>query len=365
MKSLHKIFALLTIFFTFKIFDAQAEDLKIGTTLSLSGPYATYGRQALQGIQLAIEEVNANGGVAGRKVQLLVDDFGDFDLKKAITATRRFIDVDKIEIFFPLIVEDGEAVVPLSSRKPIFSMIVGCGARKCGFNLGPYNVRAPSSHDLIIKSLVKYATARKIKHACVIAAESTYYAAYGELINELSKAEGQKVTYVPVPYSNTEDYSSIATKFAHSTCDAIYAWIPIGSAGSFFKRVRENGSSALILSIVETDDPQVLSTAGQAAEGVVFSRFTIGTEEFQRKYQAKFHELPSRPAIPSYDGVKLLLDLAGQVGTDPNLLKRAILEVKNRAATNGTLSYSSEGERTGEDVELMQIKDGKPVKCDE
>jgi len=361
MQSPFRLLALLAISLCFAAFEVNAENLKIGTTLALSGPYATMGRQALQGMQMAVEEVNANGGVKGRQVQLLVDDYGDFDLKKAVTATRKFIDVDKIELLFPLIVEDAEAIVPIASRKPVFSMIVGCGARKCGSNLGSYNVRAPSSHDLIIKRLVNYASSKKIKHACVVAAESTYYAAYGELISELSKAEGQKVTYQTVPYSNTDDYRSIATKFARSDCDAIYAWIPIGSAGAFFKRVRENGSSALILSTVETDDPQVLTTAGYAAEGVIFSRFSVGTPEFQKKYMEKFHELPSRPAIPSYDGVKLLLDLAAQVGTDPNSLKNAIVQIKNRAATNGTISYTADGERTGEDVELMQIKNGKPV----
>ena len=111
MQSPFRLLALLAISLCFAAFEVNAENLKIGTTLALSGPYATMGRQALQGMQMAVEEVNANGGIKGRQVQLLVDDFGDFDLKKAVTATRKFIDVDKIELLFPLIVEDAEAIV--------------------------------------------------------------------------------------------------------------------------------------------------------------------------------------------------------------------------------------------------------------
>jgi branched-chain amino acid transport system substrate-binding protein len=360
MKALYQTIALFVGLSS--TFNSQAEDLKIGTTLSLTGPYATYGRQALQGMQLAIDEINSQGGVSGRQVKLLVDDFGDFDLKRASTATRRFLDVEHVELFFPLIVEDSEVVVPITSKKPVFSMVVGCGARKCGFNLGGYNVRAPSSHDLIIKRLVDYAVNRNVTHSCIVAAESTYYGAYGDLIEELSNKAGQKVTHITVPYSNTEDFRSIATKFAQSKCDAIYSWIPIGATGGFLKRVRETHSKALVFSIVETDDPQILSTAGSAAEGVVFARFSLGDEKFQEKYEQKFHEKPSRPAIPSYDGVKLLLELASEVSTNPEALKGAIMKVRNRKSTNGTISYDSEGERLGEEVELMQIKNGKPVK---
>jgi branched-chain amino acid transport system substrate-binding protein len=363
LKRLSQTFLLLLPAFLLS-FSAQADDLRIGTLASLTGPYATYGRQALNGIQLAVEEVNARGGVAGRKVHLIVEDVGTLELKRAVIATRKLISVDKVELLLPLIVEDSEVVVPITNKVPIFTMAVGCGARKCGFSIGKYHVRAPSSHDAIVETLVQYASAHQVKHTCIVAAEATYFEGYGRYIEELSKAAGQKTTYVSVPLSNTDDNREIATKFTHSSCDAIYSWLPMGAVGSFFKRVREGGSKALILSIVESDDPQVLETAGPAANGVVFARFSLGSEKFQKRYLDRFKESPSRPAIPSYDGVKLLLELVAKVGTDPKLLREAFIQVKNHPAENGTLTYTNEGERLGEEVQLMQIVEGAPKKID-
>jgi branched-chain amino acid transport system substrate-binding protein len=338
-----------------------ADDLRIGATLALSGAYSTYGRQALQGIQLAVEDVNADGGVNGRKVKLIVEDEGTLDLRAALTAARKLVDVDKVDVLLPLIIEDSEVIIPFTSQKPLFTMAVGCGARKCGFNVGPYHVRAPSSHDSIIETLMAYVRMQKVRRTCIVAAESTYFEAYGRYIEELSKASNYEVTYVGVPLSNFEDYRDVATKFKSTKCEVVFSWLPMGSVGSFFRRVRESGSKALLVGIVESDDPGVLKAAGQAANGVVFARFSLGSQDFLRRYIARFNEEPSRPALPSYDGVKLLLELIKKVGTDPNKLKEAFVQVKDRPAENGTITYTSEGERIGETVQLMQIVEGRPV----
>lgn len=351
---------LLTVFYAGS--GTSAEELRLGATLSLTGAYANYGRQALEGMTLAAEEINQAGGVpAGSSVKLIVEDFGTLDLKRAVSAARKLISLDKVRVLLPLIIEDSEVIVPITSQIPLFTMAVGCGARKCGFSVGPYHVRSACSHDSIIQRLVSYAVAHGTQHACIIAAEATYFEGYGRYIEELSKKAGQRVSYVSVPLSLSEDYRDVATRFKHDQCDAIYAWLPMGTVGSFFRRVRESGSTALILSIVESDDPNVLQSAGQAAEGVVFATFSLGSPEFQKRFRERFKEPPARPALPAYDGLKLLVKLVSQVGTSPQALREAILKVKDFPAENGVMTYTAEGERLGEEVLLMQIVRGAPV----
>ena len=86
------------LLFILSTYPAWSYDLRIGTTLSLTGAYATFGRQALQGMQLAVEGVNEKGAIGGRKVALIVEDFGTLDLRRAITAARKMVDVDKVEL---------------------------------------------------------------------------------------------------------------------------------------------------------------------------------------------------------------------------------------------------------------------------
>jgi branched-chain amino acid transport system substrate-binding protein len=344
---------------------AFADELRIGTTLSLTGPYGQFGRQALHGIELAIEEINAKGGVQGRRVKLFVEDFGTLNLKQAGIAAQKLIAVDKVELFLPLIVEDAEVVLPHTSRANIFSMVVGCGARTCGTTLGKYNVRAASSHDEIIRKLVTHATSQKMKRACIIAAESTYFEPYGKLIQDMVQQAGVEVVYQTVPLSNSEDFRDVALQFKRERCDAIFAWIPIGASGAFHKRVRQLGSTATIYGIVESDDPGILSVAGDASEGIIFATFSAGSLEFQKRFQARFHESVSRPAVPAYDGVKLLLTLVEKVGTSPAALLKEFSSVRDFPAENGSMTYSSDGERIGEEVQLKVIQGGVAVQIAE
>lgn len=348
----------LALSFILLALPARADEIKIGTTLSLTGAYANYGRNALHGIELAIEEVNK---VGPNHFTLVVEDFGSMDLKRAASAIRKFVSLDKIQIYLPLIVEDAEVTVPFASTVPLFSMAVGCGARKCSSNIGKYLVRAPASHDGVIDRLADYSKRKGLQNICVIGAESTYYNGYSDYITERSRAQGQKVNLQRVPWSNSEDYRAVATRFSHEKCDGVYAWIPIGSAANFFRRLRENGYSGVIFSGVETDDPVILEGAGAAGEGVVFARFAMASSAFIKRWEERFGEPLLRPGVPAYDGTKLLLETVNRVGTDATKLYQGITQLRDAPATNGTITYTAEGERLGETIELMKVSGGKVV----
>ena len=72
-------------------------EIVVGTIQDLSGPLAGYGKQARNGMQLRIEELNEQGGVHGRKIKLLVEDSG-YDPKRAVLAAQKLVNQDKIFI---------------------------------------------------------------------------------------------------------------------------------------------------------------------------------------------------------------------------------------------------------------------------
>jgi len=72
-------------------------EIVIGTIQDLSGPLAGYGKQARNGMQLRIDELNEQGAIHGRKLKLLVEDSG-YDPKKAVLAAQKLVNQDKIFI---------------------------------------------------------------------------------------------------------------------------------------------------------------------------------------------------------------------------------------------------------------------------
>ena len=76
---------------------AQSEPFRIGTVLSVSGPGAFLGDHMKRGMELAIEEINAKGGINGRKIEWVFYD-AETQASKAVTSTRRLIEQDKVDI---------------------------------------------------------------------------------------------------------------------------------------------------------------------------------------------------------------------------------------------------------------------------
>src|SRR5262245_17731156 len=73
----------------------ESGPLKVGGMLPLSGSASIEGRQIIQGLQFAVEEVNAQGGLFGRKVELVMED-DESNSTKGVTAVRRLIERDKV-----------------------------------------------------------------------------------------------------------------------------------------------------------------------------------------------------------------------------------------------------------------------------
>ncbi|NBX20769.1 MAG: ABC transporter substrate-binding protein, partial [Betaproteobacteria bacterium] len=71
------------------------DEILLGSIQDLSGPLAGFGKQARAGMLLAVDEINEQGGVNGRKIKLLVEDSG-YDPKKAVLAAQKLVNQDKI-----------------------------------------------------------------------------------------------------------------------------------------------------------------------------------------------------------------------------------------------------------------------------
>src|ERR1700733_9400587 len=73
----------------------SADEIVIGTHQDLSGPIKSWGVPVANGMKMAVDEINASGGVNGRKLRLIVEDSG-YDPKKAVLATQKLIEKDKV-----------------------------------------------------------------------------------------------------------------------------------------------------------------------------------------------------------------------------------------------------------------------------
>ena len=104
-------------------------EIVLGTIQDLSGPLAGYGKQVRAGMLLAVDEVNEQGGIHGRKLKLLVEDSG-YDPKKAVLAAQKLVNQDKI---FAMVAHIGTAqnmaAMPIQFEKNVFNFFPVTAAR--------------------------------------------------------------------------------------------------------------------------------------------------------------------------------------------------------------------------------------------
>ena len=102
---------------------AVAENIKVGLISSLSGPVAIYGQTTYNGIKLAVEQLNAAGGINGNKIELIVED-DKGDPAEAVTAAKRLISEKKVvAILGPIISTTCLAVAPIAQQNGVPMLI--------------------------------------------------------------------------------------------------------------------------------------------------------------------------------------------------------------------------------------------------
>src|SRR6478735_6948900 len=110
----------------FVITARAADEVKIGFDNPITGVYAALGKNELIGAQLALEQINAKGGILGRKAQLLVEDSTSGDAGTAVEKARKLIDRDKVNFLLGNINSAlALAIAQVSNEKGVFHVVPG------------------------------------------------------------------------------------------------------------------------------------------------------------------------------------------------------------------------------------------------
>ncbi len=349
------------------------KEIRIGTLLDLSGALASAGKDARDGMQMRVDEINAQGGINGRQLRLLVEDHG-YDPKKAVLGAQKLIDRDGI---FAVVGQLGTATMMASA--PLLR-------QKDTVNFMPLTATAltyeppqplmfaylPSYVDQLSKAMppfLKQVNARKV---CVIYQDDEF----GQEILRGAEA-GLKAAGLPVVERTSykrgaTDFSSQVARTAAAGCDAVVLGTVIRETVGVMTEARKIGYKPAFVSTVSAYSATVPKLGGDNVEGlyatVVLDQpyADSGPAEsraWSQRYKAAFKEDPSVFSAQGYFVVESFANAARAAGpqlTTASLVK-ALETTRLPATLFGTpeVSYSPT-KRIGIDtIRLARIKDGR------
>ena len=345
---------------------AESQEIKLGVILFLTENDLTYLAQAIQqGIDIAVEEANSQGGILGKKIHVIYED-DQLNPNKAVTAAHKLVDLDKVDLGFIGVVNTGKAVAPIFNNAKIpLIMIWDAKTREVGLENLPYLFSVGYSTKGAGENMATYASEKLgIKNVAVIYQPDEWSQHISRaFIEKFKQQQNGNVLLDDQVNLETTDFRTAILKA--NNADAIY--FPFVAHGDlFFKQARELGYKGILMTGDSMTDQIITDSAG-AAENVYFtqpydsdtSKMKILKEAYKKKY-GKETDLPVFVAL-GYDAAHLGLEGIKTAGTlDSEAIKNQLSQTKNLEGALAPITIDDFGSSTKLE-QVFFVKDKKMI----
>ena len=347
-----------------------ADPVTIGSIEALSGPASRYGLAIRAGLELALEEVNAGGGVlGGRPLQILFEDSAG-QKEQAINAARKLIGRDKVAaIIGPTLSTEMFAVGPVAVERQV--PIIGTSNTANGItDIGPFVFRTSMPEADVIPVTLKTAQARfGVKRVAVMYGNDDAFtkSGYDVFKAALEKLGIETVTTETFGAKDT-DFSAQLTKIKSLKVDAVVVSALVEAASGILLQARQVGipDSVFFIGGNGFNSDKLGEIAGAAADGtLVGSPWFAGkadpaNQTFVAAFKARTGSVPDQFAAQAYDTLFILAEAINRAGATSGDALRQALQATSHSGVLGPFAFDehrSPGSTTG--VVVLVNKGGK------
>jgi branched-chain amino acid transport system substrate-binding protein len=346
---------------------AASAQIKIGVAGPITGPNAAFGAQLKNGVEQAVADINAAGGINGQKLELVVGDDVS-DPKQGVSVANKFaaegvkfvvghfnsgVSIPASSVYE----EAGIVMVSPASTNPTFT------------DRGLWNTFRTCGRDDQQGGVAGAYLANnfKGKKVAVIHDKTPYGKGLADETQKAMNAKGLKEVVYEGVNPGEKDYSALVSKLKQAGVDVVYFGGLHTEAGLIIRQMRDQGLNAPLMSGDGIVSAEFTSIAGPGAEGTLMTfapdpRKNPAAQEVVKKFRAKNYE-PEAYTLYSYAAAQVLVDAAKQAGsTDGKKVADTIKAGKPFKTVIGDLTFDKKGDITRPDYVVYVWKktaDGK------
>jgi len=324
--------------------------IRVGVYGDLSGQTSSFGESTRNGILMAIDEINAAGGIGGRKVEAIVED-DQGQPQQASTVVTKLINQNKVHAVLGEVASSNSLAAAPRAQEAKIPMITPSSTNPAVTKVGDYIFRVCFTDDFQGAVAAKFATnTLKAKKAAILGDfNSDYSKGMSQYFTqEFTGAGGQIVAQQS--YTNTDaDFKGQLTNIRSAAPDVIFVPGYYGQVGVIAKQAKELGITAPLLGGDGWDSPKLFELGGTALNGAyMVNHYSVddpspAIQKFVAAYKAKYNgTVPDAIAALAYDAMNVLADAIKRAGTtDPAKLRDAIAATQNFSGVTGSISINS------------------------
>jgi len=342
------------------------EEVLLGSFMPNTGSFATFGQSSTKAMRMAVEEINAAGGLLGKQIKLIVED-DQCKPEEAANAAQKLIQQDKVLCVIGEVASSNSlAAAPIcqSAQTP---MVTPASTNPAVTETGDYIFRVCFTDDF--QGLVMSRFAREVLKAstAVIFSDvsSDYSKGLSKVFRETFTGSGGRVL-AEESYSQVDrDFRAQLTKLKALNADVMYVPGYYSEVAMILSQARQLGVTAAALGADGWDSPKLVEIAGEAAEDGYFSNHYSKddpnpvVQQFVSSFQAKYGETPDALAALAYDAIRVVAQAIEQAGKlDRAALRDALAQTKDFDGVTGRISID-ENRNARKSATVLTIKNGK------
>ena len=344
------------------------QTIKIANIVELSGAGTTSGTNFKNGVELAVKEINAAGGILGKKIETTTADTqSNPGVAKGLT--QKAVDQDVFAVFGPVF--SGSIMVSMAeTRRAEVPNFTGGEAASITQQGNPYVFRTSFTQATAMPKIARYITDQaKVKTLALLYVNNDFGKGGREMLMKALDKSPTKVVADISTDSAQIDFSAAVLKAKQSNADAIFVYTNEEESARVLRELKKQGWNKPVIGETVLTSQKVIELAGDAANGAVAHvGLTVDAplpaiRAFRAKFEREYKYISDHNGLKGYSGVYAMKAAIEKVGKlDRKAVAKAMHTLKVKAATEPGILMDVEFDANGDldrDSFLTEVRNGK------
>lgn len=341
-------------------------DISVGVIVPLTSSIAVWGLNSQRGIELAADQINAAGGIDGRKVRLLVED-SECKPEEATAILRKLISEKVPAVLGNICSSDVLAMAPIAESSQV--VLFSTGASNPAISqAGDFVFRNWPSDHVQAELTAERAFASGYRNMAIFFVDNAYGQGLdGEFRKHFQELGGAIALTPSESYKEGDaDFGAQLERIKDSGADALYLPAYTKEYPLILAQLRELGLTIPVIASETFDDPETIKASGAAAEGVVFpspasfDKTTPQGRDFATAFEAAYGEPPGVTADTAFDAMNIIAEaLAAGAETGP-AIRDFLYQHSHHEGVAGVAEFDANGD-TQKKIAFYRVAGGAAV----
>jgi branched-chain amino acid transport system substrate-binding protein len=365
-----------TSLFPFSTQAADPKPVKIGAIFSVTGPASFLGSPEAKTVKMLVDKINAEGGINGRKLELVLKDSSGSP-EKAVSFAKQLIEEEKVlAIIGPSTSGETMQIKALCEENKM--ILVSCAAAEVIVNpVAKYVFKTPQKDSQAVTWIFRTMKEKGIRKIAVLSSNDGFGNAGKKQLEEMAKPEGIEILVNEVYDKQATDLTDLLTKVKSAAgVQAVVNWSVVPAQSIVAKNMKQLGLNVPLFQSHGFGNRKYVEQAGVAAEGILFpaGRLLVVDDlpathpqktllaTYKKDYESMYKEDVSTFGGHAYDALLMVTEGLRKAGSaESEKVRDAIENLKGLVGTAGIYNLSAK-DHTGLELdafEMLTVKDGK------